>query len=109
LIEEFKNRGKNNIFIDKRIGQTSSKLSEEDKMRLRYLREQKDQMKHSKISKKRTKFNLEDDLDSEEDQVYMGFTHGGRALEEFDDFKDDVPYSSDDDNHDRYNKDKKKG
>lgn len=42
----------------------------------------------------------------------MGFTHGGKVLEEYDDFKDDVPYSSEDDNNhpqDRYNKDKKKG
>ncbi len=39
MIEEFQTRGKNNLFIDKRIGRTSNKLSEEDKMRLRYLRE----------------------------------------------------------------------
>lgn len=41
----------------------------------------------------------------------MGFTHGGKMLEEYDDFKDDVPYSSEEDNNpqDRYNKDKKKG
>lgn len=31
LIEEYNNRGKNNAFIDKRLGQTSSKLNDEDK------------------------------------------------------------------------------
>jgi hypothetical protein len=47
LIAEFQTRGKNNVFIDKRIGgsNASGKLSEEDKMRLRYLREQKEQLR----------------------------------------------------------------
>ena len=54
-----------------------------------------------KTSKKRTKFNL-DDIDSDEEEVYMGFTHGGRKLEDMDDFKDDIPLSSDDE-QDRYN------
>ncbi len=63
-------------------------------------------MKQTKVSKKRQKFNL-DDLDSDEDNMFMGFTHGGRKLEELDDFKDEIPLSSDDE--DRYNIDKKKG
>ena len=47
LIAEFQTRGKNNVFIDKRIGGSNAtgKLSEEDKMRLRYLREQKEQLR----------------------------------------------------------------
>lgn len=64
-------------------------------MRLRYMREQRDQMKQTKVNKRRTKFNL-DDIDSDEEEVFMGFTHGGRRLEDMDDFKDDIPVSSDD-------------
>lgn len=73
------------MFVDKRIGVTSNKLSEEDKMRLRYMREQRDQLKHAKVSKKRAKYNL-DDLNSDEEEAFMGFTHGGKRLEEMDDF-----------------------
>lgn len=54
-------------------------------MRLRYMREQRDQLKHSKVSNKRAKYNL-DDMNSDEDEMFMGFTHGGRRLEEMDDF-----------------------
>lgn len=39
LISEFKQRGKNSEFIDSRIGEQSSRLSEEDKMKLRFMRE----------------------------------------------------------------------
>lgn len=35
-------------------------MSEEDKMRLRYLREQKEQLKQTKVSRKRAKYNLDD-------------------------------------------------
>lgn len=58
-------------------------------MRLRYLREQRDQLKKTKVTNKRAKYNL-DDLNSEEedDAMFMGFTHGGRRLEEVDDFQD---------------------
>ena len=68
LIAEFATRGKNNVFVDKRIGGAGplSRMSEEDKMRLRYLREQKEQMRATKVTKKRAKFNL-DDLYSDED------------------------------------------
>lgn len=63
-------------------------------------------MKHTKVSNKRQKFNL-DDMDSDEDNMFMGFTHGGRKLEELDDFKDEIPMSSDDE--DKYNIDRQKG
>lgn len=101
LIAEFQTRGKNNVFVDKRLGGNSalSKMSEEDKMRLRYMREQKEQMRQTKVTKKRAKFNL-DDLYSDEDQAEEhlgGFTHGGKPLEAIDDFQDDIPVSSDDD------------
>lgn len=39
LISEFKQRGKNTEFIDSRLGEQSSRLSEEDKMKLRFMRE----------------------------------------------------------------------
>lgn len=70
-------------------------------MRLRYLREQKEQLRQTKVSHKRAKFNL-DDLYSDDDAddgeaLGGGFTHRGRPLEEVDDFQDDIPLSSDDD------------
>lgn len=42
LVEEFRARGRTGEFIDRRIGETSSRLSEEDKMKLRFMREQKE-------------------------------------------------------------------
>lgn len=54
---------------------------------MRYLKEQKEQMKNVKITRKRNKYNL-DDINSDEGDLFMGFTHGGKKLEEFDDFKD---------------------
>lgn len=88
LIEEYQTRGKNNLFIDHRIGGSSalSKMPEEDRMRLRYLREQREQLKQTKVSNKRAKYNL-DDLYSDEDGDHLGgFTHGGKPLEAIDDF-----------------------
>ena len=43
-------------------------------MRLRYMREQRDQMKQTKVNKKKAKFNL-DNMASDEEEAYMGFTH----------------------------------
>jgi nucleolar protein 14 len=108
LIAEFQTRGKNNVFIDKRIGgnNTTGKLSEEDKMRLRYLREQKEQLRQTKVSHKRAKYNLDDlysdddGFGGDEDGHLGGFTHRGRPLEEMDDFQDDIPVTSDDDQND---------
>ncbi len=56
-------------------------------MRLRYLREQKEQLRQTKVSHKRAKFNL-DDLYSDDDNQGEddGFTHRGRRLEDVDDF-----------------------
>ena len=39
LIADFKQRGRSTTFIDNRIAESSSKLSEDDKMKLRYMRE----------------------------------------------------------------------
>jgi nucleolar protein 14 len=59
-------------------------------------------MRATKVTKKRAKFNL-DDLysDDEEAEEHLGgFTHGGRALKDIDDFQDDIPVSSEDENDD---------
>ena len=57
------------------------------------------------MTTRRAKFNLDDlysDADEEENDGLGGFTHRGRPLEEVDDFQDDIPISSDDDqNEDR--------
>ena len=45
LEEEYQTRGKNNVMVDKRIGQYSKRMSDDDKMRLRYLKEQRDLLK----------------------------------------------------------------
>ena len=42
LLEDFRKLNKNSVIKDHRIGESSSKLSEEDKMKLRYMREQRD-------------------------------------------------------------------
>ena len=60
-------------------------------MRLRYLREQKEQLRQTKVSHKRAKYNLDDlysdaDKDGEDNDRLGGFTHRGRPLEEIDDF-----------------------
>ena len=42
LLNDFRRLNKNSAIVDNRIGESSSKLSEEDKMKLRYMREQRD-------------------------------------------------------------------
>ena len=39
LLNQFRRLNKNSVITDNRIGESSSKLSEEDKMKLRYMRE----------------------------------------------------------------------
>ena len=78
-------------------------------MKLRYIREQKDQVKlmkedsrfNTKQAKKRSKFQL--DSDSEGDDVFMGFTHKGKKLiDDHDDFNEHISHSSDgEDNKDK--------
>jgi len=41
LVSEFRNRGKNSEFVDKRIAERATGMTEDDKMKLRYLKEQK--------------------------------------------------------------------
>jgi hypothetical protein len=73
--------------IDNRIAEKSSKLSEDDKMKLRYIKEQRDRaINHlnTKTTRKRAKFDLESDDDNEDGDVFFGgggFTHRGRPIE----------------------------
>lgn len=39
----------------------------------------------------------------------MGFTHGGRLLEDMDDFREEIPQSSDDEVNDKYDMEGQKG
>jgi hypothetical protein len=39
LVSEFRNRGKNSEFVDKRIAERATGMTEDDKMKLRYLKE----------------------------------------------------------------------
>lgn len=66
LLVEYKNMGKNNAFVDRRFGEHTEGLSEEDKALLRL---QRQRLKDSKTSK----FAL---VDGEEE----GLTHMGASL-----------------------------
>ena len=61
LIDEFQQRGRNSQFTDNRLAEKSTLLSEDDKMKLRYMAEQKENLKkeinQTKQNRKRMKFN----------------------------------------------------
>ena len=85
--------GNNSQVIDNRIAEKSSKLSEDDKMKLRYIAEQRDRAMNqlnTKTTRKRAKFNLDSDEDNEDGDVFFGggFTHRGRPIEADDDFNE---------------------
>ena len=55
------------------------------------------------MTTRRAKFNLDDlysDAEGDDNDGLGGFTHRGRPLEEVDDFQDDIPVTSDDDQND---------
>mmetsp|Transcript_36848 Transcript_36848/g.56409 ORF Transcript_36848/g.56409 Transcript_36848/m.56409 type:complete len:304 (-) Transcript_36848:350-1261(-) len=95
LLHEFKNRGRTSEFVDRRIGEKSVKMSDEDKMKLRFMAEQKSMLeKHTQnvsLTRKKNKFNLGD---SDDDTNFNFLTHKGRRIEDFDDL-DKVSNSSD--------------
>ena len=74
----------------------------EDKMKLRFMREQKDQLKGKSvlINQRKAKFNLDNESDDEEINF---LTHKGKRLnmDEVDDFKDKLSQSDDGDYSDR--------
>ncbi|KAM0726823.1 Nucleolar protein 14 [Formica fusca] len=81
LLQEYKLKNKDNVFLDKRIGERNSNMSMEDKAMARF------SMERMKMHKKRNIFNLNDD------EV---LTHRGQTLEEiekFDDPKSDDEFS----------------
>mmetsp|Transcript_15188 Transcript_15188/g.22330 ORF Transcript_15188/g.22330 Transcript_15188/m.22330 type:complete len:244 (+) Transcript_15188:308-1039(+) len=84
---EMDNRTKRGEFRDERIGEKSKNLTEEDKLIAR-LRKQ-----HSKRTKKRASFNLED-----VDEDLEVLTHGGTAIDEFSD--DQLNESAEDEERD---------
>ena len=47
LLAEYRKLNKNSVIKDHRIGEQSSKLSEEDKMKLRYMKEQRDRAREN--------------------------------------------------------------
>ena len=64
---------------------------------------------HLKISqtRKKTKFNLDDDNESDDSRDFNFLTHKGKRIEDVDDFKDKIEDS--DDNIDPDDRDAKKG
>lgn len=81
LLQEYKLKNKDNMFLDKRIGEMNSAMSTEDKAMARFTKER------IKAHKKKNIFNLNDD------EV---LTHRGQTLEEiekFDDPKSDEEFS----------------
>jgi len=84
LLQEYKLKNKDNVFVDKRIGEKNSVMSMEDKAMARFT------MERMKAHKKKSIYNLNDD------EI---LTHRGQTLEEierFDDPKSDD--ESDDEN-----------
>ena len=51
LLDEFRSLGKNTQFVDNRLGEKSSRLTEDDKMKLRYMKEQREQVRNSLANK----------------------------------------------------------
>ena len=137
LLQEYKQRGNKNVFVDRRFGEQDEGLGEEEKAIMRFQRER--QVQHaagyarlwqirftafvtalvrvspdalpspSSLKRKilwyrpfqsqlnrRSKFNLEEDGEGEEDIL----THGGQPLSAFDDFDRGGGLDEDDDAED---------
>ncbi|XP_033319002.1 nucleolar protein 14 homolog [Bombus bifarius] len=83
LLQEYKLKNKDNLFLDRRIGEKNLSLNEEDKALARFA------VERMRAHKKKNIYNLNDD------EV---LTHKGQTLEEiekFDDPKSDDEYSDD--------------
>lgn len=52
---------------------------------------------------------MEEELGEDEDNQFMGFTHRGKMLDDIDDFREEIPESSEDENADPKDRDAKKG
>jgi len=81
IIDEYKDRFNSNSFIDRRIGENSKHLSQDEKMKLRFKAQQLINLKN-----KKNKFSLlNDDEGNADDHV---LTHRGKKLDQFDDHSD---------------------
>ncbi|KAL0120714.1 hypothetical protein PUN28_008408 [Cardiocondyla obscurior] len=92
LLQEYKRQNKDNVFLDKRIGERNSAMSMEDKVTARFATE------HMKSYKKDSIFNLNDEV----------LTHRGQTLEEiekFDDPRSDDEFSDDENTTGKLNRD----
>lgn len=92
LLQEYKQKNKTNVFLDKRIGEKNFTMSVEDKATMRFA------MERIKAHKKKNIYNLNDD------EV---LTHRGQTLEEiekFDDPKSDDEFSDDENNRGKLDK-----
>lgn len=94
LLHEYKVRDKNNTFLDRRIGEKNSAMTQEDKVMARFAAER------VKAHKKKNIFNLNDE------EI---LTHRGQTLEEIEKFddprSDDEEYSDDDNKTGKLDKD----
>lgn len=84
LQQEYEQRAKSSVFIDKRIGEKDDTLQEFDKAVLRLQRERQLKLK------KGSKYNLDDS--DEDDSTIQPF-----SVSEKDDFDEDVPFDDDED------------
>ncbi|CAR30094.1 snoRNA-binding rRNA-processing protein NOP14 [Lachancea thermotolerans CBS 6340] len=86
-VYEAKKKSKNRLggLLDRRFGENFKGLTEEEKMLERFTRE-----KQSQASSRRSLFNLDDDDDAGDDDVYgEKLTHYGKSLSFQDDFQED--------------------
>lgn len=72
LLQEYKLKNKNNVFLDKRIGERNSGMSVEDKAMARFA------MERMKAHRKKDIYNLNDEV----------LTHGNQTLQEIENFDD---------------------
>ncbi|KAJ7541990.1 hypothetical protein O6H91_10G084500 [Diphasiastrum complanatum] len=86
LLQEYKQRGKANAFLDRRFGEDDERLGDDDKSIMRFQRERQLQLQ------RKSKFNLPDEEDEDEEVL----THKGAALAHIDDYVDEL--STDEDN-----------
>lgn len=82
LLQEYKQSGKANVFLDRRFGENDDTLEDADKAIIRFQRERQSRM----LKDKYTLADGEDDI----------LTHHGAALSTLDDFEDEI-FEDDDD------------
>lgn len=83
LLQEYKQSGKANVFLDRRFGENDDTLEDSDKAIIRFQRERQARML------KKNKYTLSDG----EDDI---LTHHGAALSTLDDFDDEIVEDDDD-------------